>query len=1143
MSNGNGLTDGEKAAIGIAGGVAVIGTIYLLYLFRDKDIRIKVRLLYEDVETGGVRPVPGGAAVRVLDHDGASTPFEMGRTLVLADGVIDATVSDDGTRELKPDIMFEVTAPAPPAAPGLITGWPGPGIANRRRRRDPMVGGISVANVAITAGTVGAAVSSRNTEERRLLSNWHVLSRTVPAPAAPLAPAAPPADNIVQSGPLDGGVHPADTIGQLADHRLGRYTAAGVGLDAAVARLNATRPGVGGGAPVESVALSRLLVDDEAAPGAAGGPPAGVQGWELIDDDLIRGLIPESEINPPAGISRVIGLEVWKSGRTTGVTRGRIAGVLAANAPPGLLFAPGLTLILRRLIRVLVRNDAGAPYVLADGGDSGSVVLEVGTNRAVGLVFARNTPQHVLTCRLGVVLDQLLSNLNVHRVEEDYHFRRFYRASYFGMDQSWTSRDDVPETLRSETFFPSYGETTLERTIRVPLTGLQIHARFVYFDAALRRFMPLPEGVRVQIRDRTPGAARPTLGTATTNANGEIHAVFAAPPANPQVAFLITRDPANRFPEDPSMRKLDRLGFFAGGAAVSRYQSENGAFLRFDAAGSIAMEVNVPISEDAARNTTSAGAVDLPLVFPVSRIIGPATARRERDTAYRAYNGAAGTTWSIRNLTQNVARANPPNGPTLTYRPHAGDNIGDRIRITSPRGSNTSIVITVAAARDARIVSDRQARSFCPARSSDTGAVRLFADMPTPGRQVTWEQNQLDAAQQGQVVFDPNPGAGGVTTLRARFPGRTRVRAVVADPGGDITTPYVTISVPQFVRVAFLSEFDQDLVAFGLRREPPAGGSLTDEQKRLNERVKQAVMDQTLNVARWHYDNASANVRFTTRDLADLAPMPSVLAEVGGDRPAAGHAAVPPNRNDGARMQLTRAANTGVFPREFLNFSTGADRAGAAAPAAKDARFDDVFGALRPGAGGTPVGSLVGGALDFPEATPGMGAAGRARYDRIARAIRSLGNLIGEAIAHNVGHTLGLAHSAAADRQLMDAEADRGFVERSLSGSGLGAEFTSAEADQLHRTVGQVRPFITNVTPISGPVAGGTTLTIDGRGFTDAADTHLTVMGKPVTALNVVNEGRITCRTPARAGWRGPTRVFIANSEGTYLLPRGFRYT
>jgi hypothetical protein len=302
------------------------------------------------------------------------------------------------------------------------------------------------------------------------------------------------------------------------------------------------------------------------------------------------------------------------------------------------------------------------------------------------------------------------------------------------------------------------------------------------------------------------------------------------------------------------------------------------------------------------------------------------------------------------------------------------------------------------------------------------------------------------------------------------------------------------------------------------------------------------VIDQALNVARWHFDNAGANVRFTTRDLADLAPMPSVLVEVGGDRPAAGHAAAPANRNDGARMELTRAASTGVFPGELLNFTARADRAGAA-PAAKDAQFDNVFDPLRPGAGGTPVGVLAGGAVDFPETPPVMAAAGRVRYDRIVRAIRVLGNLIGEGIAHYVGHSLGLGHSAAADRQLMDGEADRVFVERSLSGSGLGSEFTLAEADQLHRTVGQVGPFITSVVPNSGPVAGGTALTIDGRGFTGTADTHLTISGRPVTALNVVNEGRITCRTPARPGWRGLTRVFIANSEGTYLLPRGFRYT
>ena len=1148
----NGLSDGEKAAIvgGVVGGAAVLGgIIYLIYLFRDKDIRIKVRLLYEDVETGGVRPVPGGASVRVLDHDGASTPFEMGSTLVLADGVIDTTVSDDGTREINPDIMLEVTVPAAPAAPALIN-WPAPGIASRRNRRDPMVGGISVigANSPFGAGTLGGLVSTRNNDAPRILGNWHILSGQAPpgphpATPPPIPPPVPAGLNVIQPGRGEAvpGTAANDLVGVLADHRLGAF--GGHDMDAAIARLNASRPVAGGGNDI--VVLPRKLVDDEPGPGQLGGPPAGVQGWEMVEDDLIRGMVPDAEIGP-----NLLGLEVWQSGRTSGVTRAQITGLAGVQwVTHGAVFPPpGFNHNVGDLIIALARPDSPAPYVVGAGGDSGAFVMEVGTNRVLGLHFTGSVPQDMWFCRLEPVLIQFAADLGVHRVEEDYQFRRFNQASFFGMRRTWTSRDDVPEPLRAETFFPSYGETTLERTITIPLTALRVHARFVYFDATLRRFMPVPEGIVVEVLDRRVGAANPVLSTRTTNANGEIHAVFAESVPEPQIAFRITRDTANRSPDDPSLRKLDRLGFFPGGAApVSRYESQNGGFLRFDIQGAVVLDTNVPVAANILQNFSDVGTVDTPLVFPVAHIIGPPTARKDRDTAYRAYNGGAATTWQVRNETKAAVRAAPPNGPTLTYRPDAADDVGDTVRISSPAGGN-SILITVAAAQDARVVTDAQGRSFHPGRASETGRAQIFVDSSTPGRPAHWEQSQLDATQQGQVVFDPSLSGGGITTMKAGFPGRTRVRALVGNPAGDfVTTDYVNVSVPQFVRVVFRPELDQDLVAFGLRREAPQGGALNDDQNRANERVKQAVMDQALGVARWHYDRAKANVRFTTNDLSDLAPMPFVLVEVGGDRPAAGHPAQPADRNAGARMELTRDANTGVFPGEFLNFSARPDRAIGVAPAFPDPQFDQIYDPIRPGALGTPVGriDLVTNQVDYPVVAPAVGAVARTRYDQIVRAIRVLGNLIGESIAHNVGHTLGLTHSApSAPRQLMDPEADRGFAERALSGSGLGAEFTPAEANQLHQTVGQVGPFIVSVTPNSGPNAGGTAITIDGRGFTNPPDTHLTIMGTPVTNLAVVNEGRITCTSPGRvAVWTGPTRVFIANNDGVHLLPRGFRYT
>ncbi|WP_181408820.1 IPT/TIG domain-containing protein [Schumannella soli] len=64
---------------------------------------------------------------------------------------------------------------------------------------------------------------------------------------------------------------------------------------------------------------------------------------------------------------------------------------------------------------------------------------------------------------------------------------------------------------------------------------------------------------------------------------------------------------------------------------------------------------------------------------------------------------------------------------------------------------------------------------------------------------------------------------------------------------------------------------------------------------------------------------------------------------------------------------------------------------------------------------------------------------------------------------------------------------------------------------------------ITTVTPASGPAAGGTPITIDGRAFTGA--TGVDIGGTPATNVTVVSDTRITATTPA--GATGPANVVV----------------
>jgi hypothetical protein len=59
-------------------------------------------------------------------------------------------------------------------------------------------------------------------------------------------------------------------------------------------------------------------------------------------------------------------------------------------------------------------------------------------------------------------------------------------------------------------------------------------------------------------------------------------------------------------------------------------------------------------------------------------------------------------------------------------------------------------------------------------------------------------------------------------------------------------------------------------------------------------------------------------------------------------------------------------------------------------------------------------------------------------------------------------------------------------------------------------------PAITSISPTSGPAAGGTTVTINGSGFTGA--TRVAFGGVAATSFNVVSSTQITAVSPAQTG-------------------------
>jgi hypothetical protein len=83
-------------------------------------------------------------------------------------------------------------------------------------------------------------------------------------------------------------------------------------------------------------------------------------------------------------------------------------------------------------------------------------------------------------------------------------------------------------------------------------------------------------------------------------------------------------------------------------------------------------------------------------------------------------------------------------------------------------------------------------------------------------------------------------------------------------------------------------------------------------------------------------------------------------------------------------------------------------------------------------------------------------------------------------------------------------------------------------------------PTVSTISPVTGPAAGGTAVTITGTGFLSGAG--VTLGGTAATNVVVVSATSITAKTPAHAG--GAVNVAVTNTDGqSGSLSNGFTYT
>jgi len=221
----------------------------------------------------------------------------------------------------------------------------------------PVPIGASTGHPAITAGTIGARVkgdlNGDGIDEVYALSNNHVYADMNNANIG---------DNVLQAGPIDGGINPDDKIGTLFDYEPLLFDGSNNTIDAAIAL--SSRDELRNNTPLNPVL------------------------WEQFT--------PSEEIVDP-----FIGQQVKKFGRTTELTYGAVAEI---NVTVNVCYEYLWGIFCVKSAR-FVNQIAITPGTFSGGGDSGSLIVTTEGNNPVGLLFA-GSDTRTLANPIGPVLSK-----------------------------------------------------------------------------------------------------------------------------------------------------------------------------------------------------------------------------------------------------------------------------------------------------------------------------------------------------------------------------------------------------------------------------------------------------------------------------------------------------------------------------------------------------------------------------------------------------------------------------------------------------------------------------------------------------------------------------------------------------------------
>ncbi len=246
----------------------------------------------------------------------------------------------------------------------------------RTDRWRPAPGGVSIGHYKITAGTFGAIVRDRNSGERLILSNNHVIANSNNAD---------PGDQILQPGPIDGGSPDNDTIANLNRFCPIEFIAEPGACDVAATYASL------GNAMAGLIGSKHRVNTLQSNPQAINQVDAAVA-TPNVDSDVLNEIL---EIGTIQGIEEgTLGMSIRKSGRTTSFTTGQITLI---NATVDVNYGSD------RTARFENQYVSGP---MSQGGDSGSLLVAGETQHAVGLLFAGSN-QSTIYNPIQAVLDCL----------------------------------------------------------------------------------------------------------------------------------------------------------------------------------------------------------------------------------------------------------------------------------------------------------------------------------------------------------------------------------------------------------------------------------------------------------------------------------------------------------------------------------------------------------------------------------------------------------------------------------------------------------------------------------------------------------------------------------------------------------------